>query len=370
MNIPRGIQYSNRDQKQANMVLQTKGIHFIIDRHKIDIDYSRLDTQPTSAKNPVIYQLTSDGVCIYYRGDQIYNLIRNYTRSTMSKSILPSIPDASMASTPRANMRRESNSKPAVSEKSGHTPRQVHETTPIHMMKGNHQELLTNSITVGKPLSDDHLLTNSITVGKPLSDDYFGKGDGRSETRPPTLPVVQAPSTSKTKDASIPLKDQPPMSYLPLVMKSGGSKSNDAGIVFPNSPATPAVTLSSKESSSSNKLLKLPRPLEAASPSFENQKENVPILSTPQNSGYFNIFSRPSLTSQSVVSARAEGIRNLGNTCYLNAVLEALLSLRGFSSDMTGLLWRSIRKFRFMRLHTDKTTFDTSCMTQLANIIK
>ena len=332
------------------MLLQTKGIHFIIDKHRIDIDYSKLDTQP-SHKHSAAYQLTSDGVCIYYRGEGIYDMIRNYTYPTKSQSLLPPISSSSLANTPRANMRREPN-KSSFSGTTVLTPRQVCDTTPIDIVeKGSHQKFIASS----------------MTVGKSISDDFFGKAEVRSETRlPPSLKVQ--PPVSKTQDSSITLKDQPPINVLPTIMISGG-RANESAIVFPNSPTTPATTLSTMESAT-NRPLKLSRPLEEISPSIENQKENIPMVSTPTNNGYFNMFSRPSQSSQSTVTSRLEGIRNLGNTCYLNAVLEALLSLKDFSSDMTGLLWRSIRKFRFMNLHTDKTTFDSSCMTQLANIIK
>jgi hypothetical protein len=41
-----------------------------------------------------------------------------------------------------------------------------------------------------------------------------------------------------------------------------------------------------------------------------------------------------------------EGMRNLGNTCYMNAVLQSLLCLEGFTADLNSLFWTSLLSYK------------------------
>ena len=349
INIPRKIRYTDRDKKTVQMLIQNKGIQFMIDRNSVDIDYGKMDTQ-LSSKNRSCYQLTSDGVCILYKDQDIYQLIRRNIEFTKDKSRRHDIIQSSMSTTPRANMRKES-PRPTVPATS--TPRST--DTPVTMNhSANHQKLISSSFPAIRQSSRDD------------SRDDLESIQSSAETRLPTLPTI--PATSKTHEVAQ-LKDQPKLASLPLIPRSG-AKSGEAGIIFPNSPATPTPRSSSdtQAPSSSRPLISRNR-VGDTSPSLDNQKENIPLEVAPKNSSFFDTFTRPSPSSHSV-NSRAEGIRNLGNICYLNSVLEALLSLRGFTSDFTSLLWRSIRKFRLLNRTANNLTPSSSCMTQFVNVMK
>ncbi|KAJ8351649.1 hypothetical protein SKAU_G00231250 [Synaphobranchus kaupii] len=105
------------------------------------------------------------------------------------------------------------------------------------------------------------------------------------------------------------------------------------------------------------------------------QSHSTPFKRTRPSADYSG-WNRPKPSTMAPLQPPLQGFSNLGNTCYMNAILQSLFSLQSFSNDLLkqGVLWRKIPANallrRFIHLLAKKDTCTPEMKRDLLRRVK
>ncbi|XP_045150695.1 ubiquitin carboxyl-terminal hydrolase 37 [Echinops telfairi] len=171
-----------------------------------------------------------------------------------------------------------------------------------------------------------------MSSGSELNEDYPKENDSSSNNKAMTDPSRKYLTSSREKQLSLKQSEENRASgLLPLQSSSfygsrAGSKDYSSGSTNLDRTNVSSQTPSAKRSLG---FLPQPAPLSVKKLRFNQDytgwnKPRVPLTSHPQQ--------------------QLQGFSNLGNTCYMNAILQSLFSLQSFANDLLkqGIPWKKI----------------------------
>ncbi|XP_012595691.1 ubiquitin carboxyl-terminal hydrolase 37 isoform X2 [Microcebus murinus] len=171
-----------------------------------------------------------------------------------------------------------------------------------------------------------------LSSGSELSEDYPKENDSSSNNKAMTDPSRKYLTSSREKQLSLKQSEENRTSgLLPLQSSSfygsrAGSKDYSSGVTNLDRTNVSSQTPSAKRSLG---FLPQPAPL------------SVKKLRCNQD---YTGWNKPRVPLSSHQQQQLQGFSNLGNTCYMNAILQSLFSLQSFANDLLkqGIPWKKI----------------------------
>ncbi|XP_006892004.1 PREDICTED: ubiquitin carboxyl-terminal hydrolase 37 [Elephantulus edwardii] len=171
-----------------------------------------------------------------------------------------------------------------------------------------------------------------ILSGSELNEDYPKENDSSSNNKAMTDPSRKYLASSREKQLSLKQSEENRTSGLsPLQSSSFYSSRSGSKDYSSGSTNLDRSNVSSQTSSAKRSLgfLSLPAPL------------SVKKLRLNQD---YTGWNKPRVPFSSHPQQQLQGFSNLGNTCYMNAILQSLFSLQSFANDLLkqGIPWKKI----------------------------
>ncbi|XP_069873307.1 ubiquitin carboxyl-terminal hydrolase 37 isoform X2 [Dipodomys merriami] len=194
-----------------------------------------------------------------------------------------------------------------------------------------------------------------LSSGSELNEDYPKENDSSSNNKAMTDPSRKYLTSSREKQLSLKQSEENRTSgLLPLQSSSfygsrAGSKDYSSG-----STNIDRTNVSSQTPSAKRSLGFLPQP----SP--------LSVKKLRYNQDYTG-WNKPRVPLSSHQQQQLQGFSNLGNTCYMNAILQSLFSLQSFANDLLkqGIPWKKIplnaliRRFAHLLVKKDVCNSET-----------
>ncbi|KAM4835981.1 ubiquitin carboxyl-terminal hydrolase 37 isoform 2-T3 [Thomomys bottae] len=194
-----------------------------------------------------------------------------------------------------------------------------------------------------------------LSSGSELNEDYPKENDSSSNNKAMTDPSRKYLASSREKQLSLKQSEENRTSgLLPLQSSSfygsrAGSKDYSSG-----SATLDRTNVSSQTPSAKRSLGFLPQPAPLS------------VKKLRYNQDYTG-WNKPRLPLSSHQQQQLQGFSNLGNTCYMNAILQSLFSLQSFANDLLkqGIPWKKIplnaliRRFAHLLVKKDVCNSET-----------
>ncbi|XP_054405822.1 ubiquitin carboxyl-terminal hydrolase 37 isoform X6 [Pongo abelii] len=171
-----------------------------------------------------------------------------------------------------------------------------------------------------------------ISTGSELNEDYPKENDSSSNNKAMTDPSRKYLTSSREKQLSLKQSEENRTSGL-LPLQSSSFYGSRAGSKEHSSVGTnlDRTNVSSQTPSAKRSLGFLPQPVPLS----------VKKLRCNQD---YTGWNKPRVPLSSHQQQQLQGFSNLGNTCYMNAILQSLFSLQSFANDLLkqGIPWKKI----------------------------
>ncbi|XP_063646834.1 ubiquitin carboxyl-terminal hydrolase 37 isoform X6 [Pan troglodytes] len=171
-----------------------------------------------------------------------------------------------------------------------------------------------------------------ISTGSELNEDYPKENDSSSNNKAMTDPSRKYLTSSREKQLSLKQSEENRTSGL-LPLQSSSFYGSRAGSKEHSSGGTnlDRTNVSSQTPSAKRSLGFLPQPVPLS----------VKKLRCNQD---YTGWNKPRVPLSSHQQQQLQGFSNLGNTCYMNAILQSLFSLQSFANDLLkqGIPWKKI----------------------------
>ncbi|XP_013375325.1 PREDICTED: ubiquitin carboxyl-terminal hydrolase 37 isoform X2 [Chinchilla lanigera] len=171
-----------------------------------------------------------------------------------------------------------------------------------------------------------------LSPGSELNEDYPKENDSSSNNKAMTDPSRKYLTNSREKQLSLKQSEENRTSGL-LPLQSSSFYGSRAGSKDYSSSVTnlDRTNVSSQTSSAKRSLGFLPQPVPLS----------VKKLRCNQD---YTGWNKPRVPLSSHQQQQLQGFSNLGNTCYMNAILQSLFSLQSFANDLLkqGIPWKKI----------------------------
>uniref|UniRef100_G3REK7 Ubiquitin carboxyl-terminal hydrolase n=1 Tax=Gorilla gorilla gorilla TaxID=9595 RepID=G3REK7_GORGO len=172
----------------------------------------------------------------------------------------------------------------------------------------------------------------TISTGSELNEDYPKENDSSSNNKAMTDPSRKYLTSSREKQLSLKQSEENRTSGL-LPLQSSSFYGSRAGSKEHSSGGTnlDRTNVSSQTPSAKRSLGFLPQPVPLS----------VKKLRCNQD---YTGWNKPRVPLSSHQQQQLQGFSNLGNTCYMNAILQSLFSLQSFANDLLkqGIPWKKI----------------------------
>uniref|UniRef100_A0A8C5KEA3 Ubiquitin carboxyl-terminal hydrolase n=1 Tax=Jaculus jaculus TaxID=51337 RepID=A0A8C5KEA3_JACJA len=195
-----------------------------------------------------------------------------------------------------------------------------------------------------------------LSPGTELSEDYPKENDSSSNNKAMTDPSRKYLTSSREKQLSLKQSEENRTSG-PLPLQSSSFYSSRAG---PKDYSSGGTNLDRYDNISSQ------TPSAKRSLGFLPQPSPLSVKKLQCNQDYTG-WNKPRVPFISHQQQQLQGFSNLGNTCYMNAILQSLFSLQSFANDLLkqGIPWKKIplnaliRRFALLLVKKDVCNSET-----------